>query len=83
LSLAKEHNLESVAFPLISSGAFGYPKDGASSVAIDVIGNFLLHNDLTVYIVIFDREAYKISEKLFSDISKLLSLNENAAIYCH
>ena len=69
LALAKEHDCETVAFPLISSGIYGYPKDQALKVAIDTISDFLLENDMTVYIVIFDRKAYQISEKLFSDIA--------------
>ncbi len=69
LALAKEHNCETVAFPLISSGIFGYPKDQALRVAVDTIGEFLLHNDMTVYLVIFDRAAYQIGNKLFADIA--------------
>lgn len=69
LVLAKEHNCETVAFPLISSGVFGYPKDQALRVAVDTIGAFLLHNDMTVYLVIFDRAAYQIGNKLFADIA--------------
>ena len=70
LALAKEHCCETVAFPLISSGIFGYPKDQALRVAVDTIGEFLLHNDMTVYIVIFSRTAYQISSKLFADIAE-------------
>ena len=70
LALAKEHGCETVAFPLISSGVFGYPKDQALRVAVDTIGKFLLHNDMTVYIVIFSRTAYQISSKLFADIAE-------------
>lgn len=69
LALAKEHGCESVAFPLISSEIFGYPKDEALKVAIDTISSFLLENDMMVYIVIFDRKAYQISSKLFADIN--------------
>ena len=75
LQLAKDNNCESVAFPLISSGIYGYPKDQALKVAIDVISAFLLKNDMTVYIVIFDKAAYKISEKLFSDIAEYIDDN--------
>ena len=72
LVLAKEHNCETVAFSLISSGVYGYPKDQALKVAIDVISDFLLENEMKVYIVIFDKAAYKISEKLFSDIAEYI-----------
>ena len=69
LALAKEHGCETVAFPLISSGIFGYPKDQALRVAVDAISGFLAENDMTVYIVIFDRAAYQIGNKLFADIA--------------
>ena len=72
LALAREHQCETVAFPLISSGIFGYPKDQALRVAVDTIGEFLLHNDMTVYLVIFDRKAYQISGKLFADIAEYI-----------
>ena len=75
LQLAKDHNCETVAFPLISSGIYGYPKDQVLKVAIDVISDFLLENDMTVYIVIFDKAAYIISEKLFSDIAEYIDDN--------
>ena len=69
LALAKERGCETVAFPLISSGIFGYPKDQALRVAVDTIREFLAENDMTVYIVIFDRAAYQIGNKLFADIA--------------
>lgn len=69
LALAKEHGCETVAFPLISSGVFGYPKDQVLRVAMDAISEFLAENDMTVYIVIFDRAAYQIGNKLFADIA--------------
>lgn len=75
LALAKEHSCETVAFPLVSSGVYGYPKDQALKVAIDVISDFLLENEMKVYIVIFDKASYKIGEKLFSDIVEYIDDN--------
>ncbi len=72
LALAKDAKCETVAFPLISSGIYGYPKDQALRVAIDTISEFLLENDMTVFIVIFDKKAYRISEKLFADIEEYI-----------
>ena len=69
LTLALEQGCETVAFPLISAGAYGYPKDQALKVAVDTIGDFLLAHDITVYLVIFDRSAYTIEGKLFADIA--------------
>ena len=69
LELARANGCETVAFPLISSGVYGYPKDQALKVAVDTIGEFLLSHDMTVYLVIFDRAAYTIGEKLFADIA--------------
>lgn len=84
LRLAKAHNCESVAFPLISSGVYGYPKAEALKVAVDVISGFLLENDMTVYIVIFDKAAYQISEKLFADIAEYIDDNyaDEHSDYC-
>ena len=75
LALAKEYNCETVAFPLISSGIYGYPKDEALDVAVDVISKFLTENEMLVYIVVFDKSSYKISEKLFTDIAEYINDN--------
>ena len=72
LAVAKRHGCETVAFPLISAGAYGYPKDQALRIAVDTIGEFLMENDMEVYIVIFDRAAYQISGKLFADIAEYI-----------
>ena len=69
LEMAMANGCETVAFPLISSGVYGYPKDQALKVAVDTIGEFLLSHDMTVYLVIFDRAAYTIGGKLFADIA--------------
>ena len=75
LALAKENGCETVAFPLISSGIYGYPKAEALKVAMDAISTFLLENEMIVYITIFDKDSFKISEKLFSDIAEYIDDN--------
>lgn len=72
LLLAKKHQLESIAFPLISSGIFQYPKDKALKVAIATIGDFLLENEMTVYLVVFDKAAFVLSERIFSSIKQFI-----------
>lgn len=69
LKLALKYKCESIAFPLISSGVYGYPKAEALRVAVDVISEFLIENELLVYVVVFDKSSFKISEKLFDDIA--------------
>jgi len=59
---------ETVAFPLISAGAYGYPKDQALRVAMDAIAAFLTDHDLSVSLVIFDQKSYEISGGLYADI---------------
>ena len=72
LALAKKRGCKTVAFPLISSGVYGYPKDQALRAAVDAIGAFLLRNDMTVYLAVFDRQAYQISSRLFADIAEYI-----------
>ena len=68
LALAKEHGCETVAFPLISSGIYGYPRDQALQVAVDTISAFLGENDMTVYIVVFDEAMHQMAKNMFSNI---------------
>ncbi len=75
LALAREYKLESIAFPLISTGAFGYPKDKALKVAIAEIGDFLLQHEMTVYLVVFDKASFALSEKLFASITEYIDDN--------
>ena len=72
LRIAADNNCESIAFPLISSGIYGYPKDQALRVAVDTITSFLIDHDMLVYLVVFDKSAFQISEKLFSDIASYI-----------
>lgn len=72
LLLAEEHGLKSIAFPLISAGAYGYPKDKAMKVAISEISEFLLNNEMTICLVVFDKKSVTLSEKIFSSIKQFI-----------
>ena len=64
LALAFENGIRSIAFPLISTGSFGYPKEEGMRIAVDEIHAFLLHADLTVYLVVFDEAAAEMGRRL-------------------
>ena len=68
LDLAKKYNCESIAFPLIASGVYGYPKALALRTAVSAISEFLCRHEMTVYLVVYDPDSYSIGKKLFSDI---------------
>ena len=63
LELAKSRGLKSVAFPLISSGIFGYPKEQAVAVAVSAIETFLTETDMDVFLVLFDEETYRLGKR--------------------
>ena len=73
LKLAVKNECRSVAFPLISSGVYGYPKDQVLKFAIQTITEFLFDHELTVYLCVFDKESYSFSQKLFSDIQEFIN----------
>ncbi|MBU5335042.1 macro domain-containing protein [Intestinibacter bartlettii] len=75
LNLAKSKNCESISFPLISSGNFGYPKDEALEVATSAIKDFLSENDLLIYLVVFDIKSFKIKKDLFDSITQYIDDN--------
>lgn len=72
LCRAKEKGCESIAFPLISAGIYGYPKKEALRIAIDTFSEFLMENEMDIYLVVFDKNVIQISEKLFADIEHYL-----------
>lgn len=72
MKLAAQYQCDSIAFPLLSSGNYGYPKDKAMKVAVSAISDFLMENDMIVYMVLYDRESVAISQKLFSSIEEYI-----------
>ena len=72
LKRALENNCKSIAFPLISSGIYGYPKDEALQVATKAIRDFLTKHDLDVYLAIFDKDAFLVSEKLLGEVESYI-----------
>ena len=75
LKLAKRHGCESVAFPMISAGNHGFPKDKALQIAMDAISAFLMKQEMQVYLVVFSRDAFGLSEKLFHKVSSFIDEN--------
>lgn len=72
LKLAEKKGCESIAFPLISSGIYGYPKKEALETARLAIGEFLAAHEMQVYLVIFDRSAFVLSEALLGDVESYI-----------
>ena len=72
LQLALEYDCKSVAFPLIATNNYGFPRDKALRIAVSAFSEFLLEHEMQIYLVVFDRGAYKLSEKLFHNIASYI-----------
>lgn len=75
LTLAVQHDCTSIAFPLISTGTYGFPKPLALQTAIGAISAFLLQHEIMVYLVVYDRQAFQLSEQLFTDVASYIDEN--------
>ncbi len=75
LKLALEHGCRSIAFPLIATNNYGFPKDRALQIAIASFSAFLLEHEMQIYLVVFHREAYRLSEKLFQGVASYIDQN--------
>jgi O-acetyl-ADP-ribose deacetylase (regulator of RNase III) len=72
LKRAMENNCGSIAFPLISSGIYGYPKDEALRVATAAMHDFLKEHDLGIYLAVFDKAAFAVSQKLLGEVASYI-----------
>ncbi len=75
LALAREYGCETVAFPLISAGVYGYPKDQALRVAVNVLSEAMFETDMTAYIVVYGHDSVETGRKLFADVAEYIDDN--------
>ena len=75
LKLARENKCKSIAFPLISAGGFGYPKEEAMRIAVDEINGFLLKNDMLIYIVVFGMYSTFVGKKIYPGLEEYIDAN--------
>ena len=75
LQAALDHHCESIAFPLLSAGNNGFPKPLALQVAINTISSFLMEHEMQIYLVVFNRNAVALSEKLFHSVQCYIDEN--------
>ncbi len=75
LELAHKNGCGSIAFPLISSGIYGYPKDEALKVAVSAIRDFLDTCDMDVYLAIFDRRSFEVNKELLGAVTSYIDKN--------
>jgi len=75
LKLAQQNECESIAFPLISSGIYGYPKEKALNVALSAIHSFLEDNEMNVYLIVFDKSAFSVSKQLLGKVESYIDEN--------
>ena len=72
IALAREHGCETVAFPLISAGVYGYPKDQAMRVAVHVLSEAMFETDMTAYIVVYGHDSVETGRKLFAGVAEYI-----------
>lgn len=75
LRLAEEKDCRSIAFPLISTGCYGFPKDKALQIAIRVFSRYLADREMDIYLVVFDKTSFKLSERLFEKVASYIDDN--------
>ncbi|MGM9941967.1 MAG: macro domain-containing protein [Bulleidia sp.] len=75
LAKAKQLGCTSIAFPLIATGVYGFPKDQALQIALDTISGFLMAEEMTVYLVVYDDESFQLSTRISQDVQSYINAN--------
>ena len=75
LKMAREHGIRSIAFPVISTGSFGYPREEGVRIAVDEINAFLLNNEMLVYLVVFDDSSTQLGKRLDAALESYIDRN--------
>lgn len=75
LNKAKELDCKTIAFPLIATGVYGFPKDKALQIALNVFNEFLLENDMTIILVVYDQKSFQLSSKIVEKIDAYIDAN--------
>lgn len=75
LCLAKDLGCESIAFPLIATGVYGFPKADALQIAVTVFSEFLTDTDMEIILVVFDEDSFVLSGKIFSGVDAFIDEN--------
>lgn len=75
LNKAAELELESIAFPLLATGTYGFPKPDALLIATSVFGSFLADHDMDITLVVFDSESFALSDKIFAGVDRFIDEN--------
>ncbi len=75
IKAAEELGCASIAFPLISTGVYGFPKDKGLQIAFNALQSYAMHHTMEIFLVIYDTEAYEISLQVFKDIENYIEAN--------
>ena len=75
LNKAEELELESIAFPLLATGTYGFPKPDALLIATSVFGSFLADHEMDITLVVFDSESFALSDKIFAGVDRFIDEN--------